>query len=263
MKRNPILSAFLITGMLVATPPLIAAQSGTTEDFLGHPVGKTFHTPEQAVSSLAYLPPPPVADSPEFNRDKSAYQDGYGMKGSERWKQATDDADLHVPNIAKIFSEPLGVTISAESTPTLYKMLGYILVDTGDYATKTAKEHYMRQRPFVYFHHHTCQPESEEAALRANGSYPSGHTADAQTIGLMLSQLRPERAADIMKRSYEFGQSRVICGAHWQSDVDAGRVVGAVEYARLQSIPEFRGMLDEAQSEITKQADLLSAKTVH
>lgn len=262
--KNAIKKSLTATALVIAFglsgSPLMAALHGSTEDFLGHPVGETFHTSEQAVNSLNYLPPPPKADSSVFRLDQAAYKDGYAMKDSARWKQATTDADLHISNLAKIFSEPLGVTISPETTPMLYHIFENLLVDTGDYATKAAKIRYMRQRPFVKFNHHTCQPVDEEAALKANGSYPSGHTALGQNIGLILSQLRPERADQIMKRSYEFGQSRVICGAHWQSDVDAGRMVGAIEYARLESIPAFRVALDEAQSEISQQLKLSGSK---
>ncbi|HAC6544645.1 TPA_asm: non-specific acid phosphatase, partial [Salmonella enterica subsp. salamae serovar 48:d:z6] len=85
----------------------------------------------------------------------------------------------------------------------------------------------------------TCRPEDENT-LRKDGSYPSGHTAYGTLLALVLSQARPERAQELARRGWEFGQSRVICGAHWQSDVDAGRYVGAVEFARLQTIPAFQ-----------------------
>ncbi|MEG2269112.1 MAG: phosphatase PAP2 family protein, partial [Acinetobacter sp.] len=134
---------------------------------------------------------------------------------------------------------------------------GDILVDSADSATKTAKEFYMRKRPFVYFDHHTCQPEDEEASLRQNGSYPSGHTSYGWTLALILAQIEPSHAQEIIQRGYDFGQSRVICGAHWQSDVDAGRVVGAVEYSRLQSLPKFQEDLRKSAKEVNQQRMLL------
>ena len=39
----------------------------------------------------------------------------------------------------------------------------------------------------------------------------------------------------ILQRGIAFGQSRVICGAHWQSDVDAGRLVGSAAVAKLHA----------------------------
>ena len=234
-----------------------AFQKGSTEDFLGHEVGVTYHTAEQAVSSKEYLPVYPEEENPEFEADKLAYLHGYNLKGTERWEQATMDADLHIANVAKIFSQPLGINISPQTTPTLYKMLGDLLVDSADNATKTAKEFYMRKRPFVYFGNHSCQPIDEEDRLRHNGSFPSGHTAYGWTLALVLAQISPSHAEAIIKRGYEFGQSRMICGAHWQSDVDAGRMVGAVEYSKLQSIPQFQEDLRKATEEVNQQYRLL------
>lgn len=128
-------------------------------------------------------------------------------------------------------------------------MLGELLVVGGDYASNRAKQHYMRTRPFVVFNNPTCLP-SEESALRVNGSYPSGHTTFGTLTALVLSEAKPERAQELMKRGYEFGQSRVICGAHWQSDVDAGRFVGATEYARLETVPEFRQQMEQIKAEL-------------
>jgi membrane-associated phospholipid phosphatase len=36
------------------------------------------------------------------------------------------------------------------------------------------------------------------------------------------------------KRGFELGESRVICGYHWQSDVDAARIVGSAVVATLR-----------------------------
>lgn len=236
---------------------LCAFQKGSTEDFLGHEIGITYHTAEQAVSSKDYLPPYPDKDSPEFEADKIAYLQGYQLKDTPRWQQATSDADLHTDNVAKIFSIPLGIKISPKTTPTLYKMFGDLLVDSADNATKTAKEFYKRTRPFVYFGNHPCQPQDEEARLLQNGSFPSGHTSYGWTLALVLAQISPDHAAAIIKRGYEFGQSRVICGAHWQSDVTAGRIVGAVEYAFLQTLPKFQTDLKQATAEVNYQYSLL------
>lgn len=43
-----------------------------------------------------------------------------------------------------------------------------------------------------------------------------------------------------MARGPEFGQSRVDCGFHYQSDVDAGRVAAAGLLARVRTRDGFR-----------------------
>jgi acid phosphatase (class A) len=241
---------FLFSGLMVGGALLTVA---SVQASASAPEMTPFHTQAQAVDSHYYLPPPPKDGSPALTYDKAAYQEGYAMKGTPRWQQATQDANLHVDNMAKIFSPVLGVTISASKTPATWSMLQNLLIMGGDYAPDAAKKFYMRTRPFVVFHHHTCQP-ADEAVLRKNGSYPSGHTSYGTLLALVLSEAKPERAKELAKRGYEFGQSRVICGAHWQSDVNAGRYVGAMEYARLQTVPAFIEQAKQVKAELNSAA---------
>jgi acid phosphatase (class A) len=48
------------------------------------------------------------------------------------------------------------------------------------------------------------------------------------------------------------GQSRVICGYHFQSDVDAARLVAAAVVARLHANEEFTLQLKKAKEEFAK-----------
>ena len=116
--------------------------------------------------------------------------------------------------------------ITPEKTPETYKLMCMIGID-GNHAVDRAKAKYMRKRPFAQFHEHTLQPQFE-AELINNGSYPSGHTCRGWIFGLTLTALNPSRGNEIMKHAYEYGQSRVICGYHYQSDVDAGRLCASV-----------------------------------
>lgn len=242
MKYHSIVSRFLFSATLFSA---IAVQAADRPQETPAPL----HEESYTVDSLYYLPPPPEEGDAAFENDKAAYRNGFKMKGSERWKQAAADADLHQANQAKVWSEALGVNISEATTPETWKMLGELLVVGADYASNRAKQHYMRTRPFVVFNNPTCQP-ADEPALRKNGSYPSGHTAFGTVTALVFSQAKPERAKELMKKGYEFGQSRVICGAHWQSDVNAGRYVGATEYARLETVPEFHQQMERVKAEL-------------
>ncbi|HRD45355.1 MAG TPA: phosphatase PAP2 family protein, partial [Caulobacter sp.] len=86
--------------------------------------------------------------------------------------------------------------------------------------------------------------------IETNGSYPSGHSLIGYSWGLVLAELVPERATELTARGREFGDSRVICGVHWQSDVDAGRVLAAALVARLHAEAAFQADLATARSEI-------------
>jgi acid phosphatase (class A) len=116
-------------------------------------------------------------------------------------------------------------------------------------STYAAKTHYQRRRPFIEFKETTCAPQ-DEARLENDGSYPSGHSAIGWAWALVLAELQPERANEILQRGFAFGQSRMICGVHWQSDVEAGRVVGAATVARLHADATFADDMQTAKEEL-------------
>ena len=64
-----------------------------------------------------------------------------------------------------------------------------------------------------------------------------------------LAEINVDRQNEILKRGYEMGQSRVICGYHFQSDVDAARLVSSAVVARLHANDSFMGQLKKAKDE--------------
>jgi acid phosphatase (class A) len=200
-------------------------------------------------NSLALLPPSPAPGSAAFAADNEAYRNTLLLRGSSRYTQATKDADLRFPQSTQNFACALDAPISPEVTPHLYMLLRRSFTDAG-LATYAAKDHYKRMRPFVMHNESSCTPQ-EEAALRNDGSYPSGHAAIGWTWALLLTEVSPERTDPLLARGLSFGQSRVICGAHWQSDVTQGRVMAAGTVARMRSDPVFRAELEEAKKEVT------------
>ena len=109
----------------------------------------------------------------------------------------------------------------------------------------------MRTRPFAYWNEQSGTP-ADESWLRTNGSYPSGHSATGWAAALILAEINPDAATEILKRGYEFGQSRVIVGAHYQSDVDMGRQTAAGVVAVLHSDKAFNRQLQKAKKEFSR-----------
>lgn len=107
----------------------------------------------------------------------------------------------------------------------------------------------MRIRPFVFFDKSTCNPAAEEE-LRVNGSYPSGHTTEGWAVALLLAEINPAKQQQILKKGYEYGQSRIICGAHWHSDVQAGYLLGSVVFSALNANDDFRALINQAKKEL-------------
>ena len=166
--------------------------------------------------ALNYYPAPPDTMSPQFMYDISQYMWGKKMR------QDSARAALAVAQVL-----------------TLRKV------------GSKAKRHYMRRRPYDRFNEPTLVP-AEEERLRTNGSYPSGHTARAWAMALLLVEVNPAAQDALLKYAYEWGQSRVIAGFHWQSDVDASKVLVSGAYPSLHTNETFMADMRKAQAEFKK-----------
>jgi acid phosphatase (class A) len=206
------------------------------------------YLPQTALpNALALLPPPPAAGSPGAALDEDVYARTRALVGTPRWALATADANLMFPAAAETFACALDARIDEAETPRLYVLMRRSLADAG-LATYSAKNHYQRTRPFVVHDASTCTPKDEQM-LRGDGSYPSGHAAIGWAWGLILAEVAPERGNALLERALAFGESRVVCGVHWLSDVIEGRDVGAAAVARLHADPAFAADLAAAKTE--------------
>jgi acid phosphatase (class A) len=207
------------------------------------------YLPKQSLpNSVALLPPPPAAGSAAFAADKAINRQALTLRGTPRWTLATKDADLSFPDAARTFSCALHASITAQDTPSLYRLLRRSIADAGA-STSPAKDRYKRTRPFVSNNAPICTPEQRER-LVTDPSYPSGHATTGWAWALILTELAPDRTDQILARGEAFGQSRVICNVHWPSDVREGRIMGAATVARLHADPTFLADLGAAKVEL-------------
>ncbi|WP_188062090.1 acid phosphatase [Sphingobium sp. KCTC 72723] len=205
---------------------------------------------KDAVLPPDFAPPPPAPGSPAQARDEEASRAALALQGGSRWTLATADADLFGPRATATFSCALGIAIGPDTTPRLDRLLRRTISDFGR-STGAVKQRYARPRPFMVNGELTCTPDME-AALRKDGSYPSGHSAIGYGWGLMLAQLRPDLAPVLVARGRAFGDSRRICNAHWLSDTEEGRLAAAATLARLNADPQFQKDLKAARREATR-----------
>jgi hypothetical protein len=69
--------------------------------------------------------------------------------------------------------------------------------------------------------------------LVASPSFPSGHTTYGYTESLLLAFMIPERYTQMITRGAEYGNGRIIVGAHYAMDVVAGRTLAYYVVAHL------------------------------
>jgi acid phosphatase (class A) len=85
--------------------------------------------------------------------------------------------------------------------------------------------------------------------LARQGSYPSRHAGTGWLYAMLLGEIDSARAGALIARGRAFGESRVVCGVHYQSDVDAGRLGATALVAALHGDEEFEADLDAARAE--------------
>jgi acid phosphatase (class A) len=204
---------------------------------------------KQLPNSVALLPAPPVDGSTAFILDTEISKTYLEQSDTAAWKQAQIDAELYFPEALESFSSAAAFPISEEKTPNLYILLRRTLGDAS-LSTYAAKKQYMRPRPFMVNNKPTCTPELEDHLK--DGSYPSGHAAIGWAWALVLAEIFPERTNHIIERGRSYGQSRVVCNVHWQSDVNEGRFIGAATVARLHANPMFQADLKAAKKDVSR-----------
>lgn len=195
-----------------------------------------------------YLPAPPDTASLSYVDDVIQWQWGKTLRNTPRGALANYDAKWGHEVVAEIFSGIFGFNINPEQTPAIWKLIVKSSY-TGHFSTTKAKRKYMRTRPFAQFGEHTWSEYDDDKSLRHNGSYPSGHTSLFWSAALTLAEMAPELQDTILRRAYQYSESRVIVGAHYQSDIEAGRLAASAGYAIMHTNPNFQADIKAARNE--------------
>jgi acid phosphatase (class A) len=203
---------------------------------------------DDAYDILRVLPPAPIRGDARDDADRRIFRDTRAFKDSPRWQLAHDDADLGTASLLKDFACSLDLQITPEQAPRLVRLLENAMRDTARGAG-IAKERYQRLRPFRIDEGATCLPQEP---LARSFDYPSGHATAGWTSGLVLAQVAPAHANAVLARGRSIGESRVVCGVHNASSVEAAQLAAGAALALASALPGYRADLDAARAEYAR-----------
>ena len=113
--------------------------------------------------------------------------------------------------------------------------------------------------------------------LTNSPSYPSGHTTYGYSGALLLAVLVPERYQQMIARGAEYGNDRILVGAHYAMDVLGGRTLALYDMAHLLAndpaymdqtlknaprIKDFQGAVKAARADIVAVLQAACGETV-
>jgi hypothetical protein len=108
-------------------------------------------------------------------------------------------------------------------------------------------------------------------------SYPSGHTTYGYMGSLILAVLVPERYQQMITRAAEYGNDRILIGAHYAMDVLGGRTLATYDLAHLLAndpayldrslagapqIKDFQAAIKAARASMTAALEAACGKSV-
>ncbi|GAA0335205.1 phosphatase PAP2 family protein [Sphingomonas oligophenolica] len=188
------------------------------------------------------LPAPPAPGSAQARAELAE------LHAAEAARSAADEADARRDGDTKnatIFAEVLGSRFDLSKLPATRALLAEVR-ESEKAAADRGKDAFRRLRPYAVDPTLRSCKRNEDLL----SSYPSGHTSMAFSMGETLARLVPEKAAPILARAARYGQSRIVCGQHFRSDVSAGQMLGVLIAERLMAKPEFQAAFAAARAEL-------------
>ena len=191
------------------------------------------------------LLPPPVKDGTDLQKaDLAEVERVYHSRSAERRAQAEWD-DKH--ESVELFFATLGPQFDLNKLPATAKLMA-VVDNEQSVAANIVKRYFLRNRPWA------IDPSLVACDYRPNAppltSYPSGHATLSYSEGYILAQLMPEKAQPILARAQEYAYSRVVCGAHYPTDIEASHVLGVELAMMMLRDPGFAAQFEAARAEL-------------
>jgi len=232
-----------------AKPPAPAATGGApaTAEVSRRPTLGGYLGEQRLPDFRVFLPPPPAAGSPLATADGAIFEETRKLENGPRWQLAANDDRINLKALLQDFGCSAGLDLSTVDAPAITRVLARSSADLFP-LIGAAKDAYKRPRPFLEREGPICVMPSDE--LTMSPSYPSGHAATGWLYALLLAEIDPVHADAIVQRGRAYGESRVVCGVHYYSDIEGGRMTASALVAALHGAPEFETDIASARAEV-------------
>ena len=206
----------------------------------------TFYIEPSQVDLDHLLAPPPALGSAAETTDLKAVMDAEQNRTAEQAVAAEED---HQRTVFR-FADVMGTGFTPQNLPFAAKFFQRVFSDQNKIVKET-KTYFARPRPFVVNSNLTPM-----VYPKATPSYPSGHTTFAYVMAILLANMVPEKAVPIFDRAAQYGYNRVVAGAHFPTDVEAGRIAGTVIDSVFFHEPRFMTDFIRARTEVRQALKL-------
>lgn len=186
------------------------------------------------------LPPPPANDSAQTKAELGEVLTLQVTRTPEMVASAVADAEENVWRFANV----MGPKFNKETLPKFSAFFDRVVATEGA-VVDPAKDIWKRPRP-----HQLSDLVKPAVKLSSSGSWPSGHATVGTMMGIILSDMVPEKRAEIMARAAEYAHNREVGGIHYASDVEMGRISGSVIAAVLLNRDDFKAEYEVARAEL-------------
>jgi acid phosphatase (class A) len=208
---------------------------------------------------LHLLAPPPAADSAVQREDLHAVIEAQrSARSSGTLAHAEADAELTCARVGDVLGDAAVMT----RDPQLLTFLNEAAREAST-LTGPAKNYWRRTRPFAASSEvealadmarakaaASVKDETRSIDIGATGtsgsttdvahsSYPSGHSTFGTVCAIVLADMVPEKRAALFARGLDYAHSRMVVGAHFPTDLEAGRLTGTVAAELLMRNPRF------------------------
>jgi acid phosphatase (class A) len=197
---------------------------------------------DDTTSFAASFDPPPSPDSPVTRAELDVLLTMQASRTPAQVEAARADRKTEIHRFYAVLGLP------PEHSAELREVRGLAerVEDDVRLHVRAVKNRFRRLRPYE------IEPRLEPCIADVKGdlSYPSGHAAYAYAMAELLSLMVPERRVELRARADEFAGQRMMCGVHFRSDLEAGRLAARRLMDEIAATPTFATELQRASTEL-------------